>query len=75
MLYSFPPDVQQLVRERMATGQYASEDDLLREALQALSAEEEDLRAIQEAVAELQAGDEGTPLDEAFASIRSRRGA
>ena len=63
MLYSFPPDVQQLVRERMATGRYASEDDLLREALHALSAEEEGLRAIQEAVAELQAGDEGTALD------------
>ena len=34
--------------------------------------EVEDLRAIQEAVAELQAGDEGTPLGEAFASIRGR---
>ena len=33
MAYQFPPDVEQLVREQMAHGGYASEDDLLRDAL------------------------------------------
>lgn len=33
MSYQFPPDIEQLVREHMAQGHYASEHDLLREAL------------------------------------------
>jgi Arc/MetJ-type ribon-helix-helix transcriptional regulator len=33
MAYQFPPDVDKLVRDHMATGGYASEDDVLREAL------------------------------------------
>lgn len=37
MPYQFPPDVQQLVRDQMAAGGYASEDELLRDALKALS--------------------------------------
>ncbi len=66
MPYRFRPDVDQLVRRRMTTGRYATEDDLLREALQALDEEDEDLAAVREAVAEQQAGDEGVPLDNAF---------
>jgi len=37
MAYAFPPDVSKLVQEQMARGGYASEDDLLRDALAALS--------------------------------------
>ena len=33
MPYSFPPDLNALVEEFMASGKYASEDDLLRSAL------------------------------------------
>lgn len=58
----------------MAAGDYVSEDDLLRDALRALAEEEEDLQAVRDAVAELRAGDEGTPLSEAFAAVRSGRG-
>ena len=72
MAYQFPPDVDKLVKERLASGKYASEDDVLREALQALSEEEEDLAAVQQAIAELEAGDQGVPLDEAFDSIRGK---
>jgi Arc/MetJ-type ribon-helix-helix transcriptional regulator len=36
MAYQFPPDVDQLLKERMATGGYTSEDDVLRDALRAL---------------------------------------
>ena len=70
MAYSFPQDVQQLVDARMATGHYQTEDDVLREALRALRDEDEDLEAVRVAVAELQAGDPGTPLDEAFDIVR-----
>ena len=72
MAYEFPPDVAQLFRERMASGRYATEDELLKEALLALADQEEDLLAVREALAELEAGDAGVPLDEAFASLRRR---
>jgi Arc/MetJ-type ribon-helix-helix transcriptional regulator len=36
MAYLFPPDVEKLVEAQMAGGGYASEDDVLREALKVL---------------------------------------
>jgi Arc/MetJ-type ribon-helix-helix transcriptional regulator len=36
MAYQFPPDLDQLLKERMASGGYTSEDDVLRDALRAL---------------------------------------
>ena len=33
MPYAFPPDLQKLIEDRMLEGNYASEDDLLRDAL------------------------------------------
>jgi antitoxin ParD1/3/4 len=36
MAYQVPPDVEQWVRDRMAQRGYASEDDVLRDALRAL---------------------------------------
>ena len=70
MTYAFPPDVEQLVAKRMATGGYATEDDVLRDALRALAEEEEDLTAVREAIADYRAGDLGLPLDEAFDLVR-----
>jgi plasmid stabilization system protein ParE/Arc/MetJ-type ribon-helix-helix transcriptional regulator len=36
MAYQFPPDVERLVKDRMARGGYTSEDEVLRDALHAL---------------------------------------
>ena len=38
MPYAFPPELQALVGEQMASGKYASEDELLQSALHALAA-------------------------------------
>ncbi len=73
MGYPFPADIQERMGERMASGQYRSEDDLLRAALRALDEELDDLGAVQEAIAEWRAGDEGVPLDEGFDSIRRKK--
>lgn len=70
MHYPFPPDLQKLVDARLATGSYASEDEVLRDALRALTEEDEDLAAVREAIAEWRAGDPGMPLNEAFDEIR-----
>ena len=72
MAYQFPPDVVQLIKERLDSGDYDSEDDVLRHALRALGEEEQDLAAVKQAVDELNAGDEGIALDEAFDSIREK---
>lgn len=72
MPYQFPPDVQQLVHDQLASGQYSSEDDVLRTALHSLIRDEEDLAAIQEAINEMGKGNERIPLDEAFATIRAK---
>jgi Arc/MetJ-type ribon-helix-helix transcriptional regulator len=69
MSYPFPADLQQLIAEQMATGKYASEDVLLRNAVRALAEDEDDLEAIRVALAEIRAGDPGTPLVEAFEAV------
>ena len=74
MAYPFPPDLQQLVADRLATGDYQTEDDVLREALRALAGQDDDLAAVREAVAEVKAGDEGLPLGEAFEAVRAKYG-
>jgi Arc/MetJ-type ribon-helix-helix transcriptional regulator len=71
--YPFPHDVQEAIGEHMASGKYACEDDLLRDALKALAEIEEDAAAVREAIAQWQGGDVGVPLDEAIATVRSRR--
>ena len=71
MPYQFPPDVEKLVSDRMASGNYETEDDLLRDALQALAEEDSDLEALREAIEAFENGDEGVPLDEAIATIRA----
>lgn len=71
MAFPFPPDLQEFVRERLASGKYNSEEEILRDAFQALAEEEEDLEAVREAVAEWQSGDPGVPLDDAIETIRT----
>ena len=70
MPYTIPPDVQRLVADQLATGYYVTTDDVLRDALRALRDEAEDLAAVRAAVAEMQAGDSGLPLDEALDAVR-----
>jgi Arc/MetJ-type ribon-helix-helix transcriptional regulator len=67
MSYRFPPDVARLVQDHLASGDYASEDEVLRDALQALgqfahSSREVDeeyhqtVAAVREGAADAQAG-------------------
>jgi Arc/MetJ-type ribon-helix-helix transcriptional regulator len=74
MPYAFPPDVKRLVDSRMASGNYACEDELLRDALEAFCTEADELEAIKAAVSEWQAGDSGLPLADAFDEVRRQFG-
>lgn len=72
MVLHVSTDLESLIAKHMASGQYASEDELLRCALESL--QDDDEAAVREAIAAWQAGDEGIPLDEAFNEIRRRHG-
>ena len=74
MSYPFPPALKALVGEQMASGKYASEDELLQSALHALAQEEQDLDAVRKSLAEWRAGDKGVPLEEAPDAIRGKHG-
>jgi Arc/MetJ-type ribon-helix-helix transcriptional regulator len=74
MPHPIAPDVQELIDKQMASGKYSSENELLRDALETLIEQDEDLAAVQEAIADFEAGDKGVPLDEAIRIIRARHG-
>ncbi|MGA2059034.1 MAG: hypothetical protein ABSG67_01030 [Thermoguttaceae bacterium] len=54
MSYTLPPDLERLVREELATGIYASEDEVLMEAMRALRERDEAVAGIQEGLADLE---------------------
>ncbi len=56
MSYLFPPMLDRLIREELATGAYASEDDVLVAAMQALRDRDETIAGIREGLSDLDAG-------------------
>lgn len=73
MSYPFPPDLRELVHHAMATGGFRSEDDLLRDALTTWKRRNDDLAAIREGVADMEAG-RVYPLEDVFDEICERHG-
>jgi len=71
---TFPLDVEEQVKQFVASGQYASEEDVLRDALRALRRQSDDLAAIREAIADMEAGDRGRPFDEFVEESRRKHG-
>lgn len=72
MTYPFPPDIRELVDRQMSTGEYASEDELLRDALSLFVDEDAELTAIQQAVDAYEAGDMGSPVEDVFDRIQAK---
>jgi predicted transcriptional regulator len=73
MAYLFPPELDRLVREELATGTYNSEDDVLVEAMQALRDRDESMAGICEGLADLDAG-RVRPLGDVDADLRTKHG-
>jgi predicted transcriptional regulator len=73
MSYPFPPVLDQLVREELATGAYCSEDDVLVEAMQALRDRDETIAGIREGLSDLDAG-RVRSLGDVDAELRTRHG-
>jgi predicted transcriptional regulator len=72
MNQQFSPTVEKLIRDRMASGRYSSEEELLVEALHSLDEGEEELRAIEGGLASVDRGEEGTLLNVAFDRLRQK---
>jgi Arc/MetJ-type ribon-helix-helix transcriptional regulator len=72
MSYPFPPDIAALIQQQMTSGNYGSQDQVLRVALEQLAAQDEEVRAIQQSIDLLEAGDQGILLDEAIAKLRTK---
>lgn len=70
MLVQLPLDVQRRLSTLVATGKYASEED----ALRALAEEQDDINAVCQAIEEVDAGDSGMPVQQAFDELCSRHG-
>ncbi len=68
----YSPALLKLIRDKMATGRYPSEEALLVEALESLSQSEDDLRAIEAGLESVERGEPGVSVEEAFRRIRER---
>jgi putative addiction module CopG family antidote len=67
------PDVWNEIQRQIAAGGYSSHDELLREALAALRYREEEVRAIQQGIDDMEAG-RVTPLEDFDREFRRRNG-
>jgi antitoxin ParD1/3/4 len=71
MSYVFPPELERLVQEQLATGVYASEDEVLLEAMRVLHEQDETIAGIREGLADLEAG-RIRPLNAVDAELRTK---
>ena len=68
---SFSPELIRLIREELATGAYASEDELLLEAIRTLRERNQAIAGIREGLADYEAG-RVRPLHAVDAEMRAR---
>jgi len=73
MSFDLSPDIWNEIQRQVATGVFATPDDVLREALAALRVREGEVSAIQEAIDEMEAG-LGRPFREFDREFRERNG-
>lgn len=73
MAYALSPELDRIVREKLSTGNYATEEEVLRKALRLLNDYESAVSGIVEGYADLQAGRHRS-FDKADADFREKHG-
>jgi Arc/MetJ-type ribon-helix-helix transcriptional regulator len=73
MSYPFPSEIRELIDQNMATGIYASEEDVLQAALHALNDYHATIADIRQGMIDYEQG-RGEPLSEAISDIRRQLG-
>lgn len=71
MPYAFPPEIKQLIEQNLATGMYASEEEVLQAALHALSEYHATVADIRQGMIDYEQG-HGEPLSQAMADIHEQ---
>jgi predicted transcriptional regulator len=71
MTRQLPPDIELLVNAQLATGQYATASDVLRDAMQSLVERQAVADDLQASLADIEAG-RVLPLEEVVVDIRQR---
>ena len=56
MTYQFPADIDERIKALLASGDYVGEDDVLRSAVHALEQRRQEVAAIREGLADVEAG-------------------
>ncbi len=72
MIRKIPDDVQAAIDAKVASGQYADEETVLREALTSLDEFDEDVAKLQIAIRDWHSGEAGIPIDQATGLIRGK---
>lgn len=72
MIHRIPDDVQAEIDAKVASGRYADDESVLRDAMASLREFDEDVANVQDAIDDWQAGDKGLPLDEAAELVRQK---
>lgn len=72
MIRKIPDDVQAAIDAKVASGTYADEETVLREALASLDEFDEDVAKLKTAIDDWQSGDIGMPIDQAVDLIRGK---
>ena len=73
MTLQLPPDIELLVNTQLATGQYATANDVLRDAMHSLVERQAVADDLQASLADIEAG-RISPFEEVVADIRQRHG-
>ena len=73
MAHILGPAVEKIVEQYVTTGSYSTSDEVLLDALAALRQRDDDVAAIAEGIAAMEAG-EVLPLDQVADEIRRRHG-
>jgi hypothetical protein len=73
MSYAFPPEIQHLVEQNLATGKYSTENEVLQAALLALSDYHATIADVRQGMVDYEQG-LGEPLAGAVAEVRRQLG-
>ena len=71
MTYDLPSDIAQQVQAHIATGEYVSPEEVLRDAMAALADRRDSRAAIQAGIEDMEAG-RVRPLDEVDSELRAK---
>ena len=72
MSTDIPADILAAIELKIASGEYADQESVLREAMARLDEFDDDVVGLQASIDKWKAGDKGVPVDDAFDMVRRK---